>query len=276
MKRFKILFVTMAVIALLATLTACGGDNGNNDAQAETKTTLRIATIPISRVATESGVAPLEEMGYEVEIIMFDDYVTPDTALDEGSIDANLYQHQQFLDNFNAEHGTDIVMLAPCVYYFGGIYSENYTSLDDLKANGAGGKIAVQQDATNQSMDLLAIEEAGLITLTDEEKALYSIADIVDNPYNFEFVYMTRNVIYSSREELAAYMGTSNTMVEFGLDPTENQLYYVNYIDDALGICVNAKDADTQWAQDILTAYTSDEAKQYVLDNAGSAVLPIE
>ena len=88
--------------------------------------------------------------------------------------------------------------MEPIVYPFAGLYSVNYESLEDLMANGAGGTIAVASDASNQSLDLQNIEAAGLITLTDEEKELYSIADIVDNPYNFEFVYMDRNVMYNS------------------------------------------------------------------------------
>lgn len=215
-------------------------------------------------------------MGYEVEIVMFDDYFTPNVALDEGQVDANFYQHQPFLDTYNEENGTDIVMLAPCFLYYGGIFSEHYTSLDDLKENGAGGKFRIAQDASNQSLDLLTLQEAGLITLTDEEKDLYGIADIVDNPYNFEFVYMEDNVAFSSRDEFAAYIGTSNTMAEFGIDPTENQLYYIDHSSEAIGVCVNAADADTQWAQDLVTAYTSDAAKQYVEENTNGANIPVE
>ena len=148
--------------------------------------------------------------------------------------------------------------------------------MDDLKENGAGGKFRIAQDASNQSLDLLTLQEAGLITLTDEEKDLYGIADIVDNPYNFEFVYMEDNVAFSSRDEFAAYIGTSNTMAEFGIDPTENQLYYIDHSSEAIGVCVNAADADTQWAQDLVTAYTSDAAKQYVEENTNGANIPVE
>ena len=99
------------------------------------------------------------------------------------------------------------------------------------------------------------------------------LEDLIDK---FEFVYMDRNVMYNSRDEFAAYYGISNTVYEFGLDPTENLIYYVDYIDNALGLCVRAEDADTQWAQDLLTAYTSEEAKQYIRDNNGNAMLPME
>ena len=87
---------------------------------------------------------------------------------------------------------------------------------------------------------------------------------------------MDRNVMYNSRDEFAAYYGISNTVYEFGLDPTENLIYYVDYIDNALGLCVRAEDADTQWAQDLVTAYTSDAAKEYVIENTNGANVPVE
>ena len=96
-----------------------------------------LGTVSHAYTATEAGVSPLEDMGYEVEIVMFDDFITPDTALDEGSIDANLYQHLTFLNNYNEEHNTDLVFMEPIVYPFAGLYSVNYESLEDLMANGA-------------------------------------------------------------------------------------------------------------------------------------------
>ena len=98
----------------------------------------------------------------------------------------------------------------------------------------------------------------------------------MDNPYNFEFIYMDDNTKYSAVDELAAYTGSSNTMATFGLDPTENQLYYIDHSSEALGVCVNAVDADTQWAQDLVAAYTSDAAKQYVMENTNGANVPVE
>ena len=65
-------------------------------------------------------------------------------------------------------------------------------------------------------------------------------------------------------------------MATFGLDPTENQLYYIDHSSEALGVCVNAVDADTQWAQDLVAAYTSDAAKQYVMENTNGANVPVE
>lgn len=276
MKKIKaIILVAMLALAMVATC-ACGNDNADNNAAGEeqAKTTLRIGTESVAHVMAESAVKPLEDMGYEVEIVMFDDYFTPNVALDEGSIDANFYQHQPFLDMYNEEKGTDIVMLAPCFLYYGGIYSEKYSTLDELKA--AGGTFRVAQDASNQSLDLLTLQDIGLIKLTDEEKDLYGLADIVENPYNFEFVYMDSAAGYTAIDEVSAYIGTSNTMANAGLDPTKNQLYYIDHSAEALGVCVRAEDKDTQWAKDLVTAYTSDYAKQYVIDNTNGANVPVE
>ena len=276
MKVLKKILILALAVASIFTLTACANNQNDDNDTAEAKTTLRIGTAAHARITTEAGVATLEEMGYEVEIVMFDDFITPDTALAEGSIDANLYQYELFLDTYNEDHNTDLVMLEKIAYPFGALYSAKYDSIDDLKANGAGGKIAVASDAPNQSLDLQHIASTGLITLTDEEKDLYGIADIVDNPYNFEFVYMDRNVIYNSRDDLVAYFGLSNTVYEFGLDPTEDVLYSVDYIDNALGLCVRAEDTDSQWAKDLVAAYTSEEAKQYIRDNNSGAMIPME
>lgn len=75
---------------------------------------------------------------------------------------------------------------------------------------------------------------------------------------------------------LPLIMVFSNTVYEFGLDPMENIIYYVDYIDNALGICVAAENAETQWAKDLVTAYTSTEAKEYIKENNGNAMLPME
>lgn len=284
----KLLLILLSVLMLAFFAAGCSNntaamDTTANGSPADTtatspdpnKTTLRIGTEPVAHLLAEAGVQALEDMGYTVEIVMFDDYFTPNVSLAEGSIDANFYQHQPFLDTYNKEKGTNIVMLAPLYQYYGGIYSEKYDSLDALKASG-GGLFKVAQDASNQSLDLKALQKAGLITLTSETKALYGIADIVDNPYNFKFVAMDKDVAYKSIDEFAAYIGTSNTMAEFGLDPTANRLYYIGHESEALGVCVNAENTDTQWAKDLVTAYSSDSAKAYVKENTKGANIPVE
>ena len=138
-------------------------------------------------------------------------------------------------------------MLAPCFLYYGGIYSENCGSLDDLKENGVGGTFVIAQDASDQSLDLLALQDAGLITLTDEDKPIFTVLLISwTTPMRLSFFIWMITLSIAPRDEFAAYTGSSNTMATFGIDPSENQLYYVDHSSEALGVCVNAEDADTQ------------------------------
>lgn len=231
------------------------------EANNDKKTKLVIGTSSVSVDLANSGVKALEDMGYEVEIKVFDDYFLPNQALIEGSLDANFYQHKPFLDAYNEENKTDIVMLEPTLWNFwAGIYSVKADSIESLPD---GGLVGVATDASNIDQDLRRLQDAGLIKLTDEEKEFYDIADIVENPHNYEFI-SADHIKYTNMDDYTMIIGTSNTMSSFGVDPTEHLLK--SFMDDslALGMCVANENKDAQWAKDIMTAYTSEDAKKVV------------
>lgn len=262
----KRVLATLMIVAVTASmLVACGGKKDDGEASTEKKKIV-IGTSSVSVDNAESGIATLEEMGYEVEIKVFDDYYLPNQALVEGSIDANLYQHEPFLDIYNEEKGTDIIMLEPKLWNFwAGFYSVKADSLDTLPD---GGKIGVAVDASNVHEDLKRMESVGLIKLTDEEKEFYGIADIVENPHNYEFV-QADHTKYSNMDDYTMVIGTSNTMASAGVDPTEHLLE--KFVDDslALGMCIMPENKDAQWVKDLMEAYTSDSAKEACPESAG-------
>ena len=98
------------------------------------------------------------------------------------------------------------------------------------------------------------------------------IADIVENPHNYEFVRGDHSK-YLNQDDYTAIIGTSNTMASAGVDPTEHLLE--KFVDDslALGMCIMAENKDTQWAKDIMEAYTSDKAKEAVDPSTGFEAL---
>lgn len=263
-KVVSLLLTSMMVLTMLA---GCGSKDGAVDAdKKEDKKHLVIGTSTVSIDLAESGVEALEEMGYEVEIKSFDDYFLPNQALVEGSLDANLYQHEPFLDTYNEENDTDIVMAEPKLWNFwAGIYSVKADSLEELPD---GGLVGIAQDASNISEDLKRLESVGLIKLTDEEKEFYDIADIVENPHNWEFV-QSDHTKYKNMDDYTLIIGTSNTMASAGVDPTKNLLK--SFEDDTLaeGMCFSKENADTQWAKDIMKAYSSDSAKKAVPETTG-------
>lgn len=271
MKR-KVLSTLLVSAMALMLLAGCGSKEEATEegAAEEEKKELVIGTSAVSIDLAESGVAALEEMGYKVKIQSFDDYFLPNQALVEGSIDANLYQHEPFMEDYNKEKGTDIVMAEPKLWNFwAGIYSVKADSLEELPE---GGLVGIAEDASNISEDLKRLESVGLIKLTDEEKDLYDIADIVENPHNWEFV-QADHTKYTNMDDYTLVIGTSNTMASIGVDPTKNLLK--SFEDDVLaeGMCFAAENADTQWAKDIMKAYSSDSAKEAVPESTGFKAL---
>lgn len=273
MKRIKIM--TLALILLLALGIVAGCSSGNTtstDSNSPTgdtnsaKKSLKIGTSSVSVDLAQSGVAPLEAMGYKVEVVMFDDYFTPDTALVEGSLDANLYQHELFMKQYNDNNNTNIMMLSPKLYlFYGGLYSVKADSLETLPD---GGKVGIATDASNISRDLLNLQSIGLIKLTGEPRKLYSVLDIVDNPHNYEFV-QADHMKYTNMDDYTCLLGTSNTMAANDVDPTKHRLAYFPEKENALGMCIMPKNKNEQWVKDIMTAYTSPEARAYVKKSSG-------
>ena len=127
----------------------------------------------------------LKAQDIELEIVVFNDYVIPNTATESGNIDANYFQHLLYLGDFNLQNGTHLVSAAPVHYEPFGIYAGKTKSLEELKD---GAQIAVPNDATNEARALLLLEEKGLIKLTEGIGLAATKLDIVENPHNFEII----------------------------------------------------------------------------------------
>lgn len=128
----------------------------------------------------------LSEQGINLEIVIYDDYVLPNTALQDGTLDANYFQHTPYLNSFNESNGTDLVSAGLIHYEPFGIYSFSVTDLKDLAS---GATIIVPDDDSNQTRALLLLEQEGLIELpTDASvESGATILDIVnDNGYKIQ------------------------------------------------------------------------------------------
>lgn len=106
-----------------------------------------------------------KKQGFDVKVVEFTDYITPDTALAEKQLDVAVYQHEPFLLNFNKQKGTDLVVAANAVVQPMGLYSNKIHSLDDIKADT---KIAIPNDPSNGGRALVLLEKAGIINNTPQ------------------------------------------------------------------------------------------------------------
>ena len=154
MKKIIALVLTLTLVLALA---ACSGS-------ADDKTIVVGATPAPHAEILEIAKEILAEEGYTLEIKEFDDYIIPNTSLEEGELDANYFQHITYMNNFNEENGTHLVSAAGIHYEPFGLYAGKTASLDAL-ADGA--QIAVPNDGTNEARALLLLEQEGLIKLKE-------------------------------------------------------------------------------------------------------------
>ncbi len=121
----------------------------------------------------------LAEQGIDLDIVIYDDYVLPNTALQDGTLDANYFQHAPYMNSFNEANGTDLVSAGLVHYEPMGIYS---ASLKDLKELGKGATILVPDDVSNQTRALLLLQQEELIVLPEDAsvETAPSVLDIVD------------------------------------------------------------------------------------------------
>ncbi|ADC49857.1 putative ABC solute binding periplasmic lipoprotein [Alkalihalophilus pseudofirmus OF4] len=185
MKKLKTVLLSALLVGALA---ACGsGETEETSAAAEDKSKITFGSTagPYSDMVSNAIKPVLEEKGYEVEVVEFSDYVQPNIALNNGSIDANLFQHKIYMENFAEENNMELseVIVVPTAPM--GIYSNKYDSLDEIEE---GTQIAIPNDPTNAARAFLILEEEGLIKVDpDVNPLVISERDVIENPKNIVF-----------------------------------------------------------------------------------------
>ena len=174
----KILALTLACAATLSLLAGCGGKKDDKTVVVGASPTPHAGILEVAKDI-------MAEEGYNLEIKTFNDYIMPNQAVEDGSIDANYFQHITYMNNFNEENGTHLVSVAEIHYEPFGLYAGKTASIDALPD---GAQIAVPNDTTNEARALLLLEQEGLLTLAEGAGINATVLDIVDNPKNLEFV----------------------------------------------------------------------------------------
>lgn len=262
----KRIFAVLLTVAMVATLLAgCGGSG------AEDKEVIKLG-VRDSADQYEVVKSAIEEAGYTVEVTVFDDSIQPNVALGEGSIDINWYQHEPYLDAYNAENGTDFVMVQPkTAAPLFGMYSEKITKVDELPD---GATIGICADASNQARGMFMLQDQGLITLKEgvEVPTQY---DIVDNPKNLKFVEADMQVLPQSLPDVDACCMAAAHMVNAGLDGTKYVCCSSDAEEYAVGFVVRAEDADADWAKGLAEAVQTDALAEYFATEKQGVMVPM-
>jgi len=214
----------------------------------------------------------LAKKDIKLDIVTFSDFVTPNLALADGSIDANSFQHEPYLKKFAADRKLDLVKLAPTIVFPIGIYSKKVKSIYDLKNKAI---VAIPNDPTNAGRVLMLFEKAGLIKLKDGVGLEATLFDIVSNPKNLQFKELEAAQLPRVLPDVDIATINTTFAIQAGLDPLKDAIYsedkdslYVNII------AVRAKDVGNPLLKELVEAYHSKEVADYVNKKyAGSLVL---
>lgn len=264
-KTLTILLLTLSAL----TLAACG----NNTEGADGNRTITLGISGSDTTIWDYIGDKAEKEGIELEIITFSDYVAPNIALAEGELDLNAFQTISYFDEFVEEHNLDIVPIGSTVIAPMGLYSEKYESIDDLPD---GAQIAVPNEATNMGRALLLLQEAGLITLS-EDAGLTGTADhIIDNPKNIEIIPMISAQTPRAMADLAGSIVNNGIAVDAGLNPTEDPIARENdtatpYINLIASSAKNAEDEDFL---KIVELYQQEDTADFIVEHTKGAQIP--
>ena len=220
MKRITALVLALVLLVCLA--AGCGKkkeDNVSGSSEVKQPVTIKVGA-SVTPHAEILGVAQelLAKEGYTLEIVEFNDYVLPNTSVEDGELDANYFQHRKYLADFNKENGTHLVEVVPVHYEPFGIYAGKTKSLEEL-ADGA--KIAVPNDGTNEARALQLLAAQGLIKLRDGAGLTATKLDIVENPHNYDVVEMEAAVVPTCLDSVAVAVINGNYAINAGLKVSE-------------------------------------------------------
>ena len=259
--KLRNLFLT-AVAAV--TLAACGNQTSKQETAKETKPAEHVKVAVVGSAAHEiwDFVADkAKKENIDLEIVEMNDYVLPNTALEEGSVQLNAFQHRAYLAQWNKDKGSDIkeigtTFIVP-LYYF----STKYKSLKDLPENA---KVLVPKEVAIQGRALVALETEGLITLKDGVGTKASLADITSNPRNLEIIEAESAQAPRLLQDVDAASINGSMAQDAGLKVEDYIFTDADHLDtipkDRFNIiAANAKDADNPTYKKIVALFQADD-----------------
>ncbi|HSR05132.1 MAG TPA: MetQ/NlpA family ABC transporter substrate-binding protein [Proteiniclasticum sp.] len=260
-KTYKILTASLLALGILA---GCSTSDETDE-----KIVVGASAVPHAEIL-ENVKDDLKELGYDLEITIFNDYVLPNKALSEGQLDANFFQHIPYLEEMNSNENLGILWTVKVHIEPMGLYSEKITSLDEL-ADGA--TIAIPNDATNGSRALKLLADNGLITLKDSEIA--SVLDITSNPKNLEFTELDAPALPRTLVDVDAAVINTNYAIEAALNPLDDAIIiesgdspYANVL------AVREGDEDSEKIKALNEVLNSEKTKTFIEEKYEGSIFP--
>lgn len=269
-RKVSILLILALAVSATFALTACGSKDSDNKV-------IRVGATPAPHAEVLEVIKNnLEEEGYTLEIVEYNDYILPNKGVSQGDLDANYFQHISYLNNYNEENGTDLVSAGNIHYEPFALYAGKTARIADLKD---GAKIAVPNDGTNEGRALKLLEAEGLIKLDPNAGFLATKLDVVENPKNLDIVEMEAAQLPRVLSDVDMAVINGNYAIDAGLkladalaveaDDSEAAEAYANVVAVAKG------NEDSDKIKALVAALKSDEVKEFMKNTYGGAVVAL-
>ena len=233
-------------------------------AEVESKGTITVAATPVPHAEIlEAAKDLMAAEGWDLEIVEFTDYVQPNEVVESGDVDANYFQHVNYLNSYNEEKGTHLAIAGKIHYEPLGLYPGKQS---DLAAITDGAEIAVPNDTTNCARALLLLEAEGLIKLDPEAGITATENDIVENPHNIKIVPLAAEQVARTLEAGL----TSADAVALESADSEAIQQYVNVV------AVKEGNENNEGVQALVKILKSDEIKDFINENYKGSVVPYD
>jgi D-methionine transport system substrate-binding protein len=221
--------VTIVTAASALILVGCG------DKETDTsKIKIGVMAGAEAQVAEVAAKVAKDQYGLEVELVTFTDYVTPNAALDDGSVDINAFQHKPYLDQQVADRGYKLAIAGNSFVYPIAGYSKQVTSVAEIAE---GSRIAVPNDPTNLGRSLILLEQQGLLTLREGVGLSGTVRDIIENPKNITIVELDAAQLPRSLDDVTLSIINTTYASSIDLSPEKDGIFvedkespYVNLI----------------------------------------------
>jgi D-methionine transport system substrate-binding protein len=258
----KILVVTLVLSLLLL--------GGTLQATAQT---LKVGATPRPHAEVLNFIkSDLEEMGIDLKIIEFTDYVQPNLALAEGELDANYFQHIPYLETFSQDHRLDLTYIAKVHIEPMGAYSQKLKQIEEIKK---GARIAIPNDSVNGGRALMLLEENGLLELDPKAGITATLLDITSNPKDLKFSELEAAQLPRVLPDVELAIINTNYALEAGLAPLTDALFiegsespYVNVL------AVHKDDINREDLAKLAEVLLSEKVRNFLLEEYGGAVVP--
>lgn len=269
----KKIFTLLLALTLLTSLVACNNATNNTETKTDDDNKIIIGVSPVPHAEISEALKDeFAKEGIEVEVKVFDDYVQPNLALDQGYIDANFFQHIPYLENFSKERGLNLVSLGSVHIEPMGLYSDKIKSLDELKD---GDEVLIPSDPSNGRRALLLFEKNGLITLKDDTKEDITEKDIDQNTKNLKFTPIEAANIPNVYKDAALAAINTNFALGAGLNPSADAIALEDKDSPYANVIAVRKGEETKDKfQKLIKVFQSEACKKFIEDTYKGEIYP--